>query len=112
MATTHLDKPVKVHDKIDSKEYIRALDSFDIQTASNIVWKEITEIDQMIQEKAPFKLIKTDKEGGLKVIIELCERLYSVGVLLTPILPQTSETIKILVRENKMPEAPLFLRKE
>jgi methionyl-tRNA synthetase len=112
MATTHLSNPVKVSDKIDSKEYKNALDTFDIQAASNIVWKEITEVDQMIQEKAPFKLVKTDKEAAVKVIGELCERLYGIGVLLSPILPKTSETIKHLVKENKMPEAPLFLRKE
>lgn len=112
MATTHLDKPVKVSDEINSKEYQKALDGFDIQAASNVVWKEITEIDQMIQEKAPFKLVKTDKDAGVKIIKELCEKLYTVGVLLIPILPQTGETIKTLVRENKMPEAPLFLRKD
>lgn len=112
MATTHLEKPVKVNDKVGNRVYEKSLDAFDIQTASNEVWREITEIDQMIQEKAPFKLVKTDKEAGVKIITELCERLYQVAVLLSPILPQTSETIKNLVRENKMPEAPLFLRKE
>lgn len=112
MATTHLEKPVDVDDKITFKEYSKALEVFDIQTASNIVWKEITDIDQMIQEKAPFKLVKTDKKAAIKVIMELCERLYSVGVLLEPLLPNTSKTIKTLVKENKMPDAPLFLRKE
>ncbi len=112
MATTHLDKPVKVSDKISNKEYIKALESFDIQAATNAVWKEITDADQLIQEKAPFKLVKTDKKAAVKIIEELCERLYSVGVLLSPILPKTAETIKILVKENKMPESPLFLRKE
>lgn len=112
MATTHLEKPVKVSDKISNKEYSKALDSFDIQAASNAVWKEITDVDQLIQEKAPFKLVKTDKKAAVKVIEELCERLYSIGVLLAPILPKTAETIQTLVRENKMPEAPLFLRKE
>ncbi len=112
MSTTHLEKPVKVNDKIENKAYENALDVFDIQTASNEVWKEVTLIDQMIQEKAPFKLVKTDKEAGVKIITELCERLYQVAVLLSPILPQTAETIMLLVRENKMPEAPLFLRKD
>jgi hypothetical protein len=32
--------------------------------------------------------------------------------MLEPILPETSKTIRALVRENKMPETPLFLRKE
>ncbi len=112
MATTHLEAPVKASDEIASKEYENAFEAFDIQAASNAVWKEITEVDQMIQEKAPFKLVKVDKEAAVKVIVELCERLYKIGVMLEPILPQTSETIKALVRDNKMPESPLFLRKE
>lgn len=112
MATTHLEKPVKVNDKVENKAFANALNAFDIQIASNEVWKEVTAIDQMIQEKAPFKLIKTDKEAGVKIIKDLCEKLYEVAVLLAPILPQTSETIKVLVRENKMPEVPLFLRKD
>jgi hypothetical protein len=29
-----------------------------------------------------------------------------------PIIPETSKTIQTLIKENKMPEKPLFLRKE
>jgi len=112
MATTHLEKPVEISDNIIPDEYKKALDSFDIQAASNIAWKYVTDADQLIQEKAPFKLVKTDKDAAVEIIKDLCARLYMLGVLLEPILPKTSEIIKNLVKENKMPEAPLFLRKE
>ncbi|MBX4209078.1 methionine--tRNA ligase [Candidatus Parcubacteria bacterium] len=112
MATTNLEKPVKSKDGKFPKEYEKALDSFDLQAAANAVWKRVTDADQLIQEKAPFKLVKTDKKAAVKVIEELCERLYEIGSMLAPFMPQTSEAIKALVRENKMPAAPLFLRKE
>jgi methionyl-tRNA synthetase len=88
------------------------LDSFDIQTTSNLVWKNITDADQLIQEKAPFKLIKTDKASAVKVIQDLCGRLYVIGTMLDPILPKTAEIMRDLVKNNKMPTSPLFLRKE
>ena len=112
MATTHLDAPVSVPVDTIPAEYKKALDSFDIQAAANVAWKAIAEADQLIQEKAPFKLVKTDKAAAQEVIKDLISRLYSVASLLTPIMPATSAAIKQLVKEHKMPEAPLFLRKE
>ncbi len=112
MATTNLSGPVKISSDTIPRDFKIAMDSFDIQAAANIVWKHITEADQLIQTKEPFKLVKTDKAAGVKVIEELCQRLYSIGTMLGPILPETSEAIKSLVRENKMPSTPLFLRKE
>jgi methionyl-tRNA synthetase len=111
MATTHLDSPIEVSGVVSS-EYAKALDSFDIQAATNAIWKYITEADQLIQEKAPFKLVKTDKPAAVEIIKDLVSRVYVAGVMLAPILPQTSKAIISLVRENKMPEAPLFLRKD
>jgi methionyl-tRNA synthetase len=112
MATTHIENPVAVPKDTIPEDYKKALDSFDIQTASNIVWRNITDADQLIQEKAPFKLVKTDKTAAIKVIEDLVVKLYTIGRMLNPILPQTSETIKTLIRDHKMPEAPLFLRKD
>jgi methionyl-tRNA synthetase len=111
MASTNLSTPVPVTDSIP-EDFKNALDSFDIHTASNIVWKHVSDIDGIIQEKAPFKLVKTDKPAAEIIIKDLCIRLYVIGCMLEPILPETSKTIRALVRENKMPETPLFLRKE
>jgi methionyl-tRNA synthetase len=46
------------------------------------------------------------------MISDLVVRLYSVARMLNPIMPETSTKIKNLVKENKSPETPLFLRKE
>jgi len=79
---------------------------------TNIIWKEIGELDKKIQETKPFSLIKTDKIKAVEIIKELAVRLYTIGRMLNPILPETSEKIKNLVKINKMPEKPLFSRKD
>ena len=112
MATTNLDTPVTIPSDTIPEDYKKALDSFDIQAAANIVWKHITDADQLIQEKAPFKLVKTDKAAGQEIIKDLCVRLYTIGRMLDPLLPQTSNIIKDLVKTNTMPSAPIFLRKD
>ena len=62
--------------------------------------------------KVPFKKIKTQKQDAEIDIKFLLWDLHLVSELLTPFLPETSEKIKKCVLENKMPEKPLFLRKE
>jgi methionyl-tRNA synthetase len=111
MAVTNLDAPVlTVNLSLD--EYLPAMASFDIKAATDKVWWMISYIDGMIQTKQPFKLVKSDKEAGLKIISELVNDLWTVSNMLEPIMPVTSGKIKELILKNQMPEAPLFLRKE
>ncbi len=112
MATTHLDAPIAVVGDTVPADYTAALAAFDIHTATNIVWKHIGDADALIQEKAPFKLVKTDKAAAVEIIKDLCARVYAIGKMLEPILPNTSAAVKVLVKENKMPAEPLFLRKD
>ncbi len=111
MATTNLTSAPEVPEKTIPDTFLEAVSTFNLQAASNIVWEHVSAADRIIQEKEPFKLIKTDKEKALGIINDLCVRLYTIGRMLNPIMPQTSETIKKLVKENKMPDAPLFVRK-
>ena len=69
-------------------------------------------MDLDIQNKEPFKLVKTDKTTGQKIISDLVVRLYSVARMLNPIMPETSTKIKNLIKTNKSPETALFLRKD
>ena len=112
MATTHLDRAIVLPKTDLPSDFQKALDSFDIHAAANIVWKHITDTDHLIQERAPFKLVKTDKVAALKIIEDLCLSLHTIGRMLDPLLPETSKTIKALVQQNRMPETPLFMRKE
>ncbi len=111
MASTYLDKAPEIPESSIPVEFVQAIEKFDIQAASHVVWRYISEADRLIQEKVPFTLIKTDKIAGQAVISDLCARLYAIGVMLNPVMPETSKAIMYLVKENKMPSAPLFLRK-
>ncbi len=112
MAGTHLSGCPEVDEKSIPEEYFAFLDEYEIGKAVHFVWAEITALDTLIQDKQPFKLVKTDLEAGKAVVEELVKRLYTVARMLHPILPETSNKIKALVKENKSPETPLFLRKE
>ncbi|MEK7104536.1 MAG: hypothetical protein AAB868_00670, partial [Patescibacteria group bacterium] len=76
------------------------------------VWEKIQNLDKKIQTTEPFKVIKTDEKKGKEIIQELILELYTIARMLNPVMPETNEKLKKLIRENKKPEEPLFLRKE
>lgn len=92
--------------------YTESMDRFKVNEACDYIWKKIQETDQRIQEKQPFKLVKSDLEAAKAEIQYLLKEIYNIAELLAPILPSTSEKIKSLIKENKTPETPLFPRKE
>lgn len=112
MAETYLPGPVKIPPDTIPQNFKDALDRYEIQKAADILWQFITSIDERIQKSEPFKLIKTDRTAALKIIEELVVSLYTIARMLNPILPVTMEKIKKAVRENKMPDKPLFPRKD
>lgn len=112
MAETNLDVPASISEVTIPQEFLDSLEKFEIQKATDFVWQKIAEADKLIQDTEPFKLVKTDKEKGVKIIKDLVTRLYIICQMLSPIMPETSQKIKNLVKENKSPEAPLFLRKD
>jgi len=93
-----------------SQEYIETMNAFNLHQASGFVWNQIGNLDKKIQETEPFKLIKTDKEAGQKVIIELVEELYTIALMLAPFLPTTSENIQATISNHQKPETSLFNR--
>jgi methionyl-tRNA synthetase len=112
MAETNLTEPVTLQENILPQDFLDLLEKFEIQKATDLVWKNIAEADKLIQETQPFKLVKTDKEKGVGIIQDLVVRLYSIAMMLESLLPETAEKIKVLVKTNKSPEAPLFLRRD
>ena len=87
-------------------------EEFDIKKVSDGIWSDIGALDIYIQKEQPFKKIKVDEKEGRKDVAYLLSHLLRIGIKLEPILPETAKTIQTLVRENKMPDAPLFLRKD
>lgn len=112
MAETNLGEPVTVPEKSIPQEFFDFLEKFEIQKATDLIWQKIALADKQIQETQPFKLVKTDKEKGVEIIKDLVVRLYTIAQMLSVILPETAEKILKLIKENKTPEAPLFLRKD
>lgn len=92
-------------------EEIPELKSFDINKFINKIWLDLRGLDEYIQKTEPFKKIKVDEEGAKKDVHYLLSHLYRNALALEPFLPETSKKIIELIKENKKPEAPLFLRK-
>ncbi|PIR39981.1 MAG: methionine--tRNA ligase [Candidatus Zambryskibacteria bacterium CG10_big_fil_rev_8_21_14_0_10_34_34] len=111
MAEDNLDKPVEISEREDMQEFFDYLNKFEINKSCDFIWSKIGEMDKFIQEMEPFKIVKTDKEKGQKIISDLVIKLYYVARMLNPILPETSEKIKELIKQNKSPDKPLFIRK-
>ena len=90
-----------------------AYDAYDLKKEMDDIWGNISLLDGYIQSHKPFSVIKTNKEEGENQILYLLEGLYKfVAVRLEPLMPETSLIIKNLIIENKMPEKPLFVRKD
>lgn len=111
MAEEHLDAPVTIPEKDDLEGIFSAIESFEFNTACDLVWDDIAALDGRIQETQPFKVVKEDKEKGKEIIAELVIRLYKIGRMLYPIMPTANRVIKEAIKANKKPDN-LFPRKE
>lgn len=115
MAETNLESfpqipPMQLTD--DWAPVLKAMDSFNIQEAMHVIFAHVTELDELIQKKEPFKLVKTNKEEAVQIINELVIKLHNIGTMLAPVLPNTSKKILDTIASGKMPTEPLFLRKD
>jgi len=104
--------PALVENFIVPDELNKHLENFEIGKASDFIWSKIKELDGRIQSEQPFKLVKADKEKALGIINELVIELYKIAKMLEPFLPTTAKKIEELIKANKTPEAPLFLRQD
>lgn len=106
MAENSLDEPVD-GDKTGYKfkGYLEEkMSEYRIDLAMAYIWDKISELDREIQEKKPWE--SKDKE----IIKNLVLNLYKIGCMLKPFLPETSEAIIRVTKNNKKPEN-LFPRK-
>ncbi len=111
LSEKYLEKSPKFSE-VDTTEYYSLFETFDLNKAVEFIWKKIGDLDLFIQNTEPFKVIKVDKNKGTELILEMVLRLNEIGVLLEPVMPETSKKILELVTENKKPTTPLFLRKD
>ncbi len=112
LSEKYLDKCPEIPKQDDFTEYFAILETFDIKKATDYIWNEISELDKFIQETEPFKVVKVDVEKGKALITDMVVRLYRIARMLNPIMPETNEKLKKLIKDNKKPEIPLFMRKD
>ncbi|MFA6999559.1 MAG: methionine--tRNA ligase [Candidatus Paceibacterota bacterium] len=112
LSEKYLDKCPEIPEKTDFTEYFEIYETFDLKKATDYVWEKIAELDKTIQETEPFKVVKVDIEKGKEMITDLVLKLYTIARMLNPLMPETNIKLKQLIKENKKPEKPLFLRKE
>ncbi len=114
MAETYLDESVEIaqngHLKLQPEAFEVAMENLNLQLAADIIWKNISNLDEIIQKDEPFKVAKEDKEKGITIIKGLVNDLFIIAKYLEPFLPDTAKTIQHLIQKNKMPEKPLFAR--
>ncbi len=67
--------------------------SFEYNLALQKIWLEVCNAaTRYIEVTGPFKLVKTDREAGKRVLINLAESLRVIAILIKPFLPGTGET--------------------
>ncbi len=112
LSEKYLDKCPEIREQSDFTEYFKMYEAFDLKKVTDYIWSEIQDLDKFIQDTEPFKVIKVDEVKGKALITEMVLRLYQIARMLNPILPETNVKLKKLIRDNKKPETPLFLRKD
>lgn len=113
MSETYLKEPDKTEAQLEfPKEFSEYIEKFELNKATDFIWRKIGETDSYIQKNQPFKVIKENRAEGGKMITHLVKELNEVADLLQIFMPDTTGNIKKAIKENKMPERALFPRKD
>ncbi len=110
----YLSEPVFIDRNIRieySPIFNEALNNFDFKTAMEILWINVSNLDEFITKEEPFKVIKENEEKGIELIIKMAKELFHIGKSIEPFMPVTSQKILEGVLTNKKPEN-LFPRKD
>ena len=88
------------------------LSDFRIKEAMDKIWGRVKDVDEFIAQKQPFKVFKEDPKKAKNDILAALRELKEIADNLVPFMPETANTIQNLIKENKMPDKPLFARKD
>lgn len=86
--------------------------NFNIKVVLDGIWEKISMLDKKIADERPFEYFKTDPERAQVSVSTLVVFLDEIAFLLKPFLPETSDIIREIIKEKKLPDNVLFLRKE
>jgi methionyl-tRNA synthetase len=93
--------------KIIEEEIQKEISNFRMNEALEMIWLHIKIINSKINDEAPWKLSKKDREDKL---IDWLERLNQIGLNLAPFMPETSEKIISATAGKIQKITPLFPR--
>lgn len=95
-----------------AQEVAALLDAYAFNDAMARIWDEVRAGDRFIQETEPFRTIATDPDKARRDLEDVLGRLWAIGALLAPFMPNTSEAILGAVSAGETLPAPLFPRIE
>lgn len=76
------------------------------------IWMVIAWANQLIDKAKPWELYKTEPEKVKELLLNLVAVLYDIALKLSPIMPETANTIRTALEADKVSKAePLFLKK-
>lgn len=108
LAEKNLDRPVFDIDpasfSIKNKLLDAAIKSLNPNSAMEQIWLFISNLDEEIQRKQPFKIVKEDVSLGKELISNHVKEVTHIAVCLKPFMPEISEKILLAIKENKKPE--------
>jgi methionyl-tRNA synthetase len=90
----------------------KALIDFNINDYTNLLWKQLSAIDNDIQVKEPFKLFKNEPEKARAIVEQMIRDFYTIIHFIQPILPRTVAIIAEHIESREMPEKSLFPKVE
>lgn len=97
-----------------SEDFQDYLNSYKINEAINSIIEKQKKLDEYIQKTEPFKLLKSqesiDIEKGKEILKKCLLDILDISLYLSFFMPKTSEKINSLIKENNMPEKPIFAR--
>ena len=88
------------------------LSDFKINEAIHTVTEKQKKLDEYIQSSEPFKLVKNEDtlDQGKSIIRESLVRLLDIGHHMYYFMPRASMDMYSHIKENRMPETPMFNR--
>lgn len=88
------------------------LASFEYHIMMDEIWRLISDLDTFIAHNQPFKKIKIDKEGAHRDLRYVAREIARLSVSLYPAMPETAAKIQSCLTEVKVPDEPLFRRRD
>jgi methionyl-tRNA synthetase len=91
-------EPAVIYTETDTETTVqqvqRHIEACEYNQALQRIWRQILDpANRYADSKAPWTLVKTDKEAAKHVLYDLAEQLRAAAILLKPFLPRTAETI-------------------